>query len=132
VLFGRLIAPALIARQDRVDRNSVGIEAKGNIVMEIKNAASVGEIRSAVSQVQPDPPQARRSLPDSVSTPDTTRMADLARSVQARVGTLRTVRLAQVEKSIRTGNYQPSASQIASRLLDAAEIDSHMRALTGR
>ena len=44
---------------------------------------------------------------------------------------MRTVRLAQVEKSIRTGNYQPSASQIASRLLDAAEIDSHLRVIVG-
>jgi anti-sigma28 factor (negative regulator of flagellin synthesis) len=123
-----LLRPALIGCQDRVDRNSVGIEAKGKIVMEIKNTASVGEIRSAASQVQADPPEARRFLPDSVSTPDTTRMAGLARAVQARVGTLRTVRLAQVEKSIRTGNYQPSASQIANRLLDAAEIDNHMKA----
>ncbi|HEX7509625.1 MAG TPA: hypothetical protein VF550_22840 [Polyangia bacterium] len=99
--------------------------------MEIKNIAAVGDVRSAVSQAQADPPAARRSSSDCVSTPDTTRMADLARSIQARVGTMRTVRLAQVEKSIRTGNYQPSASQIASRLLDAAEIDSRMRTIVG-
>ena len=122
---------ALIACQDRVDSCSVWIEAKGKTVMEIKNTASVGGVRSPASQAQTDPPVARRSSSDCVSTPDTTRMADLARSIQARVGTLRTVRLAQVEKSIRTGNYQPSASQIASRLLDAAEIDSHMKALVG-
>ena len=56
-------------------------------------------------------------------------MADLARAAQAKVGTLRIARLAHIEKSIREGNYQPSASQIASRLLDNAEIDKHLQAI---
>ena len=39
------------------------------------------------------------------------------------------MRLAKIEASIRSGNYQPSASEIASRLLDAAEIDEHLQAM---
>jgi anti-sigma28 factor (negative regulator of flagellin synthesis) len=42
---------------------------------------------------------------------------------------MRTVRLAHIADAIRDGNYQPSASQIASSLLDAADIDAHLQAL---
>lgn len=56
-------------------------------------------------------------------------MADVARAVQANVRTMRTIRLAHIADAIRDGNYQPSASQVASSLLDAAEIDGHMQAL---
>jgi anti-sigma28 factor (negative regulator of flagellin synthesis) len=56
-------------------------------------------------------------------------MADMARAVQANVRTMRTVRLARIAAAIRDGNYQPSASQVASSLLDAADIDAHMQAL---
>jgi anti-sigma28 factor (negative regulator of flagellin synthesis) len=41
---------------------------------------------------------------------------------------LRVVRLARVEHAIRAGTYQPSASVVASRILDAAEIDAHLHA----
>jgi len=56
-------------------------------------------------------------------------MADLARAVQQKGGLLHTVRLAKIEATIRAGNYHPSASEIASRLLDAAEIDEHLQAM---
>jgi anti-sigma28 factor (negative regulator of flagellin synthesis) len=56
-------------------------------------------------------------------------MAKLARDVQEKGGLLHSVRLAKIEASIRSGNYQPSASEIASRLLDAAEIDEHLQAM---
>jgi anti-sigma28 factor (negative regulator of flagellin synthesis) len=56
-------------------------------------------------------------------------MAEVARAVQDKGGLLHTVRLAKIEKAIRAGNYEPSASQIASRLLDAAEIDEHLQAM---
>jgi anti-sigma28 factor (negative regulator of flagellin synthesis) len=59
-------------------------------------------------------------------------MADMARAVQGNARTMRIVRLAHIEDAIRAGDYQPSASQVANSLLDAAEIDGHMQALLGR
>jgi anti-sigma28 factor (negative regulator of flagellin synthesis) len=37
--------------------------------------------------------------------------------------------LAQVENAVRSGTYAPSASQLADRLLNAAEIDARLQAL---
>ena len=120
---------ALITGQDQAESPYVGVEEKGKeIIMEIKNATSVGGVRSSVSQAQADS-VAPRPPSDHVSTADTSRMADLARAAQAGVATLRTIRLARIEKSIHAGTYHPTASEIASRLLDAAEIDHHMQAL---
>jgi anti-sigma28 factor (negative regulator of flagellin synthesis) len=96
--------------------------------MEIKNATSVEAIRSVANPSQSEPP-VRPSPTDRVSTADTSRMADLARAVQENGALLHTVRLARIEKAIRSGSYEPSASQIASRLLDAAEIDEQLQAI---
>ena len=41
----------------------------------------------------------------------------------------RTARLEQLESAIRAGQYQPDASQLAEKLLSAAEIDARLRAL---
>jgi anti-sigma28 factor (negative regulator of flagellin synthesis) len=98
--------------------------------MEIKNTTSVSATGVATSK-PPHDPVARRRPADRVSTLDVHRAADVARGVQAKVGELRTVRLAQIEDAIDSGNYQPSASQVANRMLDAAEIDSHMQAILG-
>lgn len=96
--------------------------------MEIRNATSIGGVHPAASQPQAAV-AARRSSSDHVSTVDTSRMAEVARAVQGNVCTMRTARLAHIADAIRDGNYQPSASQVASSLLDAAEIDAHMQAL---
>ena len=106
----------------------VQAEAKGAISMEIKSTTSVEAIRSAASQPQSEP-VSRPSPSVSVSTADTSRMAEIARAVQDKGALLHAVRLAKIEKSIRAGSYEPSASQIASRLLDAAEIDEHLQAI---
>lgn len=96
--------------------------------MEIKNATSVEAIRSVANPPQSEP-LVRPAPTDRVSTADTSRMADLARAVQESGALLHTVRLARIEKAIRAGTYEPSASQIASRLLDAAEIDEQLQAI---
>ena len=98
--------------------------------MEIRNATSVGATGVATSK-PPHDPVVRRRLSDRVSTLDVHRAADVARGVQAKVGELRTIRLVHIENAIHSGNYQPSASQVANRMLDAAEIDSHMQAILG-
>ena len=98
--------------------------------MEIRNTTSVGGVGSAVGQLQVERVP-RREPPDRVSTSDTSRMADMARAVQGDVATMRSVRLAHIEDAIRSGSYEPSASQVANRLLDAAEIDRHLRSILG-
>jgi anti-sigma28 factor (negative regulator of flagellin synthesis) len=96
--------------------------------MEIKRAASVENVRPATGPTHVDARDGRCPS-ESVSLVDASRMEALARVAQAKVNSLRLVRLAHIEHAIRQGNYQPSASQIASRLLEAAEIDEHMRAV---
>jgi anti-sigma28 factor (negative regulator of flagellin synthesis) len=64
---------------------------------------------------------------DWVSTSEVTRAADVARAAQAKAGFLRSVRLGEVETAIRAGTYQPSSNRVASRLLDAAEIDAQLK-----
>lgn len=76
------------------------------------------------------PPAAGQPRPaDRVSTSDLHRAADVARGAQAKSAELRLVRLAHIGQAIHAGTYQPSASQVASRLLDAAEIDEHLRTI---
>jgi anti-sigma28 factor (negative regulator of flagellin synthesis) len=53
----------------------------------------------------------------------------VARAVRANVGAFRTARVAQIEKAIDSGTYQPSASEVASQLLDAAEIDASLQGI---
>jgi anti-sigma28 factor (negative regulator of flagellin synthesis) len=96
--------------------------------MMIKNTTSVGAVDPATSKPQTDAATLRRQS-DSVSTADAAQAAALARAVQANVGMSHSARLAQVEGAIRAGSYQPSASALASRLLDAAEVDARLQAL---
>ena len=96
--------------------------------MMIKNTPSVGGVDPATSKPQTDAAAPRRQ-PDRVSTADAAQAAALARAVQAQVGMSHSARLAQVESAIRAGTYQPSASALASRLLDAAEVDARLQAL---
>ena len=94
--------------------------------MVIKNTTSVGGVDSAARQPQADAAAPRRQ-PDSVSMADADRAAAVARAAQTQVGLSRSARLAQVEGTIHAGTYYPSASQLASQLLDAAEIDARLQ-----
>jgi anti-sigma28 factor (negative regulator of flagellin synthesis) len=97
--------------------------------MEIRNATSAGVLGAAPSKPQADAVVRQQHLSERVSTLDVHRAADVARGVLAGVGKMRLVRLAHIGEAIRAGNYQPSASQVASKLLDAAEIDEHLQAI---
>lgn len=98
--------------------------------MMIKNTTSVSGVDSATSKPQTDAAISR--LPaDRVSTAEGQRAEALVRAIQAKVGMSHTARLAEVENSIRAGTYAPSASQLASRLVDAAEIDARLQAMLG-
>jgi len=58
-------------------------------------------------------------------------MEELAQTAQARVGTARSDRLAQLEKSIQAGTYQPNVSRIANGMFEAAELDHSVHAMLG-
>ena len=96
--------------------------------MMIKNTPSVGGVDPATSKPQTDAATARRQT-DRVSTANADQAAALVRAVQATVGMSHSARLAEVENAIRAGTYAPSASELASRLLDAAEVDARLQAM---
>jgi len=98
--------------------------------MMIKNTSSVGGIDSATSKTQADASASRRPA-DRVSTADGQRAAALVQAVQATVGLSHSAQLADVEAQINAGTYQPSASQLAARLLSAAEVDARLQAMLG-
>jgi anti-sigma28 factor (negative regulator of flagellin synthesis) len=96
--------------------------------MMIKNTPSIGSIDPAKSNSQKED-VAPRVRSDRVSTVEGQQVLATARSVQAKVGSARAAMLAQVENAVRSGAYAPSASQLADRLLNAAEIDARLQAL---
>jgi anti-sigma28 factor (negative regulator of flagellin synthesis) len=98
--------------------------------MMIKNTTSVGGTDPAASKTQPEA-AAPRIKSDSVSTADAAKAAALARAVQTNIGVSHSARLAQIEDAIRAGSYAPSASQLADRLVSAAEIDARLQAMLG-
>jgi anti-sigma28 factor (negative regulator of flagellin synthesis) len=65
-----------------------------------------------------------------VSTEQSQRAA-LVQAVQAKVGASHSAQLAAIEAQINAGTYRPSASQLAARLLSAAEIDARLQAMLG-
>jgi hypothetical protein len=96
--------------------------------MMIKNTTSVGAVDPATSKPQKED-VAPRVRSDRVSTLEGQQALALARSVQARVSAGHAAMLVQVEQAVRSGTYAPSASQLADRLLSAAEIDARVQAL---
>ena len=63
---------------------------------------------------------------------DANRAAAVARAVRTNLGVLRTLQTAKVEKAVHAGKYWPSASELANRLGDAAEIDVRLQGILGR
>jgi negative regulator of flagellin synthesis FlgM len=50
-------------------------------------------------------------------------------AARSRSAGTRGARLERLEAQIRSGSYQPDASQLAEKLLSAAEIDARLRAM---
>jgi anti-sigma28 factor (negative regulator of flagellin synthesis) len=96
--------------------------------MEIRSVTCTGSVGAAAVK-SPTGAAPRRVASDRVSTLDVQRATSLARGAQTSARQLRVVRLAHLGEAIRSGSYQPSASHVASRLLDAAEIDRHLQAV---
>jgi len=96
--------------------------------MMIKNTPSVGGVDPATSKPQTSAPVPQRS-PDRVTTADFQQAAALARALQSKAGLTRTARVAQVEAAVNSGNYEPSASELARQMVNAAEIDARLQAM---
>jgi anti-sigma28 factor (negative regulator of flagellin synthesis) len=96
--------------------------------MAISSVTSVGAVGATEGK-----PATGASTPkaptDRVSSLDITRATKIAQGVQAKVSEMRLVRLAHIGAAIRSGDYHPTASEVANRILDAAEIDGHLRAI---
>jgi len=52
-------------------------------------------------------------------------------AVRANVGVDRNARLQEIENAIRQGVYQPDAGQLAEKIVQAAEVDAHLRVVFG-
>jgi len=102
---------------------------RGSAMM-IKNTTSVGGVEPAASKPQTEA-AAPRLKSDSVSTADAAKAAALARAGAGHIGLSHSARLAQIEGAIRAGSYAPSASELADRLVSAAEIDARLQAMLG-
>jgi anti-sigma28 factor (negative regulator of flagellin synthesis) len=72
---------------------------------------------------------ADRSPADRITLEHAQDAVALVRAASAGAAAGRVARLAQIEASIRSGSYRPSASQIAEQLLSSAEVDARLQAL---
>lgn len=79
---------------------------------------------------------AAASAPPTAGTPPSDRVtiegrqvAELLTNAKLRTDSTRGVKLEQLEVAIKAGTYRPDASQLAEKLLSAAEIDARLRAL---
>jgi anti-sigma28 factor (negative regulator of flagellin synthesis) len=99
--------------------------------MEIGKVTSVRAVRAVARETPAGASGVSQVSAERMSAVDANRMSDMARVEQVKAGTMRAVRLAHIEDAIHAGSYRPSASQVANRMLDAAEIDAHLRSLLG-
>lgn len=92
------------------------------------NIKKADEIRGVELNTPPPPasvpPTVKR---DRVSVDSSLQEAVAAGAAKASVG--RAARMKELEHAIKTGQYRPSASQLAEQLLTQAEIDARMRAM---
>ena len=88
-----------------------------------------GVERVAQKEDSPKGPSVQPSRLEDRVTIEGNQVAEQLNAAKLRAGASRTARLEQLEASIKAGQYQPDASQLAEKLLSAAEIDARLRAL---
>jgi anti-sigma28 factor (negative regulator of flagellin synthesis) len=96
--------------------------------MMIKNTTSIGSVESTTSKPQKEEAPSRTRL-DRVTTAEAQQALALAQSVRGKVAASHSSMLTRIESAIRSGTYSPSAGQLASKLLTAAEIDAKLQAM---
>ena|SRR5687768_10997809 len=75
------------------------------------------------------PPSGGMAAPSDKVTIEGRQVAELLTNAKLRTDNARGARLEQLESAIKSGVYRPDASQLAEKLLSAAEIDAKLRAL---
>jgi hypothetical protein len=94
------------------------------------------EAPSSIREIDKAPALAGRSVDrhaeDRVSMDEAARATTLVRAAAANAGANRSARLAQLEASVRTGRYRPTADHIAEQLLSTAEVDARLQTLLNR
>jgi anti-sigma28 factor (negative regulator of flagellin synthesis) len=91
---------------------------------EIKGA-DTGQTRSASDR------STLRSQGDKVSVDAVKQVEAVVESVRTTSMANRTAQLQALESAIRQGTYQPDASRLAEKIIQAAELDARLRALMG-
>jgi anti-sigma28 factor (negative regulator of flagellin synthesis) len=72
-----------------------------------------------------------RPQADKVSLDGAKQVEAVVQAVRANVGVDRNARLQEIENAIRQGVYQPDAGQLAEKIVQAAEVDAHLRVVFG-
>jgi len=98
--------------------------------MRVENKQSVNGAEPASAKSVAERPVLRPQT-DKVSLHDTKQVEAVVQAVRAGLGSERALRLEELETAIRQGGYQPNASQLAEKIVRAAEIDARLRAIFG-
>jgi anti-sigma28 factor (negative regulator of flagellin synthesis) len=92
-----------------------------------KDVKGVDRVAGREEKAAPAPGSPK--TPEDRVTIEGRQVAEMLNQARTRAAGSRGARLEQIEAQIRSGAYQPDASQLAEKLLSAAEIDARLRAL---
>ena len=87
------------------------------------------------TDVKPAKPATGRTVvrlqADKVSIDGAKQVEAVVQAVRANLGVDRGARLQELETAIRQGGYQPDASQLAEKIVQAAEVDARLSVIFG-
>jgi flagellar biosynthesis anti-sigma factor FlgM len=98
--------------------------------MKISDSKALGPVAAAPQQQQR--PAASPGPTDTVSAADAERVARAVSVAQQAASPARAERIAQLAAEVRSGTYRPDPNQIASEILDEAQVDARLEALLQR
>lgn len=93
-----------------------------------KDVKGIDRVAGREEKAAPAPAGTPKAPEDRV-TLEGRQVVEQLNQARARSAGTRGARLEQLEVQIRSGAYQPDASQLAEKLLSAAEIDARLRAM---
>lgn len=96
--------------------------------MKITDGTDAQAVRNVV---QPLPARKAQKASEAESSLDApaSRKALTVEAARAAAGSQRASRLQEIKAQIQSGSYQPSAGEIANRILASAELDARLRVL---
>ncbi len=95
---------------------------------------SPNEVRPVTSRKTEEPagsPASGRTQapPDTVSTAESTRLAQAIATIRSQAGASHAARLQSIEAAVRQGTFRPDPNRIAQQILQDAEITAAMQAM---